>query len=110
LPTFQTGQRIEAAGANPAAFYLSRRIETQTRNVENIMLHPYKHQLLHKSDQRERIQEVEHDRLLQLVSLHSSQSPTALTLYMLIGKWLTNRLSVLKENRTVNSKIVMPEA
>lgn len=74
------------------------------------MLHPYKHQLLHKSDQRERLQEVEHDRLLQLVSLHSSQSPSTLTLYMLISNWFTSRLSVLRENRTVDGKIVMPEA
>lgn len=74
------------------------------------MLHHYKHQLLHKSEQRERLQEVEHDRLLQLVSLHTSQSPTTLTLYMLIGNWLTNRLSVLRENKTVDGKIVMPKA
>ena len=74
------------------------------------MLHHYKHQLLHKNDLRERLQEVEQDRLVQLVSLHSSQSQTTLTLYMLIGKWLANRLTMLKENRTVDGKIIIPEA
>ncbi len=74
------------------------------------MLNPYKHQLLHKNDYRERIQQVEHDRLLQLVSLHSSQSLTTLTLYMLIGKWLANRLTILKENRRDEGKIVIPQA
>lgn len=73
------------------------------------MLHPYKHQLLHKNDLRERLKQVEHDRLVQLVSLQPSQTQLAIRLSKIIRIWWTKRWNILKENRIAGGKIVMPK-
>ena len=74
------------------------------------MLHPYKHQLLHKQQSHELVQQAEHDRLVQLVSLNSSQPQIPIALHTFISKWWKNRWTVINENTTAGGKIVMPEA
>jgi hypothetical protein len=101
----------KAAGAKPAAFYLSIKANdyTHIRNGKTIMLHPYKHQLLHKSDSRERLKQAENDRLVRLVSHPTTQLQSTVELSGLISKWWSERWNNLRVNQRTASKIVIPE-
>ncbi len=74
------------------------------------MLHPYRQQLLHKQKMREMLEQAEHDHLLQLVNLNSSQPQTTLALYSLISQWWRNRWTAFHENQNVGDNVVVPEA
>ncbi len=73
------------------------------------MLHPYKHLLLHKQHSRNLLKQVEHDLLVQLVSQSTSQLQPVARFSQLFSKWWTYRWNVLKENRSIRGKIIMPE-
>ena len=74
------------------------------------MLHPYKHQLLHKQHSRDLLKQVEHDQLVQLVSQSTSQLQPIVRISQLINHWWTSHWNVLKENRNAGGNMVMPEA
>ena len=73
------------------------------------MLHPYKHQLLHNNDQRERLKQVENERLVQLISHPNTQMQVTVELSGLISKWWDRRWHVVRENRHAEGKFVLPE-
>ena len=71
------------------------------------MLHPDIHVLLHKNQHRERMKQVEDERLVQLVS-PAIQMQAMMELSCLISKWWTRRHQMPSENHVVEGKVVMP--
>ena len=71
------------------------------------MLHPDIHVLLHKDQHRERMKQVEDERLVQLVS-PAIQMQAIMELSWLISKWWTQRWRMTEENRLVKGEIVTP--
>jgi hypothetical protein len=74
------------------------------------MLHPYKHQLLHKHDYLERRKQVENDRLVQLVSHPTAQLQSTVELSGLISRWWNERWNNVRDNQSTKGKIAVPEA
>ena len=73
------------------------------------MLHPYKHQLLHKNDHQERLKQVENDRLAQLIRPPTTQLQITVELSSFISKWWAERWNHVRDNRSAKRKIVMPK-
>ncbi len=51
------------------------------------MMHPYKHEMLHKSDHKERIGQAEHERLLMTLSYPTMNVHAMQALSGLVSQW-----------------------
>ncbi len=74
------------------------------------MLHPYVHYILHKQEHKQRLKQVEHERLVLLMSESGIQYFALLEVSRMFNRWLANR----RKNRAIKHmsphEVVMPQA
>lgn len=72
------------------------------------MLHPYKHEMLHKSDHEERIRKAEHERLVMTLSYPTANVQAMQTLSGLVSRWWANRWRMTNQPATHENTVVVP--